>query len=34
MFNKFHALLVKCGRLYCKPNPRCDGCPLEELLAS
>lgn len=32
MFNKFHALLVECGRLHCKPNPRCGGCPLEELL--
>jgi len=32
MFNKFHALLVKCGHLYCKPKPRCEGCPLEELL--
>jgi endonuclease-3 related protein len=34
MFNKFHALLVECGRLHCKPNPRCGGCPLEELLTS
>lgn len=32
MFNKFHALLVKCGRLYCKPKPKCGGCPLEGLL--
>jgi endonuclease-3 related protein len=32
MFNRFHALLVECGRLHCKPNPKCDGCPLEELL--
>lgn len=34
MFNKFHALLVECGRLHCKPNPKCGGCPLEELLTS
>lgn len=32
MFNKFHALLVKCGHLHCKPKPKCEGCPLEELL--
>ncbi|UCE27995.1 MAG: endonuclease III domain-containing protein [Candidatus Coatesbacteria bacterium] len=32
MFNKFHALLVKCGHLYCKPKPKCEGCPLEGLL--
>jgi endonuclease-3 related protein len=32
VFNKFHALLVKCGHLYCKPKPKCEGCPLEGLL--
>jgi endonuclease-3 related protein len=32
IFNKFHALFVKCGRLHCKPKPKCEGCPLEELL--
>jgi endonuclease-3 related protein len=32
MFNKFHALLVKCGHIYCKPKPKCGGCPLEGLL--
>ena len=32
LFNEFHALFVMAGKDYCKPKPRCDGCPLELLL--
>ena len=28
LFNEYHALLVACGKHYCKPTPTCDGCPL------
>jgi len=28
-FNEYHALLVQVGKLHCKPNARCQGCPLE-----
>ncbi len=31
MFNEFHALLVRVGKDYCKPAPRCGSCPLDEL---
>jgi endonuclease-3 related protein len=33
MFNEYHALLVKVGKLHCKRKARCEGCPLESLLA-
>jgi endonuclease-3 related protein len=33
MFNEYHALLVKVGKLHCKRKARCEGCPLEPLLA-
>lgn len=29
LFNEFHALLVNVGKDYCRPRPRCEGCPLE-----
>ncbi len=29
LFNEYHALLVMLGKHYCKPRPRCSGCPLE-----
>jgi endonuclease-3 related protein len=32
MFNEYHALLVKVGKLHCKRKARCEGCPLEPLL--
>lgn len=32
LFNEFHALFVMAGKHYCKPKPRCAGCPLETLL--
>lgn len=28
-FNEFHALLVHVGKDFCKPKPKCIGCPLE-----
>ncbi len=31
LFNEYHALLVRTGKEYCRPKPRCDGCPLEKL---
>ena len=32
MFNEYHALLVRVGKLHCKRKARCEGCPLEPLL--
>ena len=33
LFNEYHALLVRVGKEFCrKTNPRCDRCPLGELL--
>ncbi|MFH1874537.1 MAG: endonuclease III domain-containing protein [Pseudomonadota bacterium] len=33
-FNEYHALLVKCGKQYCRPkNPRCELCPLNTLFS-
>jgi len=29
LFNEYHALLVHLGKHYCRPQPRCSGCPLE-----
>jgi len=31
LFNEYHALLVRLGKEYCRPRPRCSLCPLEEL---
>lgn len=40
LFNEFHALLVRVGKLYCRPKPKCspspsegrgEDCPLEKL---
>lgn len=31
LFNEYHALLVKLGKDFCKPQARCNGCPLEHL---
>ena len=30
-FNEFHALLVCCGKEFCRPVAKCSGCPLEKL---
>jgi len=29
LFNEFHALFVALGKEYCRPKPKCEGCPLE-----
>lgn len=31
-FNEYHALIVEVGKAYCKPTPKCDGCPLQPML--
>jgi endonuclease-3 related protein len=31
LFNEYHALLVRLGKDFCRPAPRCDGCPLNHL---
>jgi endonuclease-3 related protein len=28
MFNEYHALIVSVGKEFCRPTPRCEGCPL------
>jgi endonuclease-3 related protein len=30
LFNEYHALLVRVGKEYCRPKPKCKGCPLEQ----
>lgn len=30
LYREYHALLVKLAKTFCKPKPRCTGCPLEE----
>jgi endonuclease III related protein len=32
LYNEFHALLVRVGNEYCGKTPRCEACPLRELL--
>lgn len=32
LYNEYHALLVRVGKLHCRKRPKCDGCPLAELL--
>ena len=32
LYNEYHALLVRLGKLHCRKKARCDGCPLAELL--
>jgi endonuclease-3 related protein len=29
LYNEYHALFVMLGKDYCRPKPRCRGCPLE-----
>lgn len=31
LFNEYHALLVRAGKEFCKPKPRCEDCPLNRL---
>jgi endonuclease III-like uncharacterized protein len=33
LFNEYHALIVQVGKDYCKPTPKCDGCPLQPMIA-
>jgi endonuclease III related protein len=30
-FNEYHALLVRVGKDFCKPKPKCAACPLNDL---
>lgn len=30
-FNEYHALLVRLGKEFCKPRPKCPACPLQHL---
>jgi endonuclease-3 related protein len=32
LYNEYHALLVRLGHGYCRKRPKCDDCPLAELL--
>jgi endonuclease-3 related protein len=32
LFNEFHALFVRVGKQHCRKQPKCEGCPLAELL--
>lgn len=32
LFNEFHALFVRVGRTHCGKRPKCEDCPLAELL--
>lgn len=29
LYNEYHALIVNVGKEFCRPRPRCGGCPLE-----
>ncbi len=31
LYNEYHALLVATGKHFCRPRPRCSGCPLASL---
>jgi len=31
LFNEYHALLVRLGKDFCKPTPKCPACPLQHL---
>ena len=32
LYNEYHALLVRLGHLHCRKTPKCEGCPLADLL--
>jgi endonuclease-3 related protein len=32
IYNEYHALLVRVGHLHCRKTPKCDECPLADLL--
>ena len=31
LFSEFHALIVRHGKVHCRPTAKCDGCPLHSL---
>lgn len=31
LFNEYHALLVRLGKEFCRPAPKCESCPLNHL---
>jgi len=31
LFNEYHALMVRVAKDFCRPKPRCSGCPLERI---
>jgi endonuclease-3 related protein len=31
LFNEYHALLVRLGKEFCRPTPKCESCPLNHL---
>jgi endonuclease-3 related protein len=31
LFNEFHALIVRAGKEFCRPQAKCKGCPIESL---
>ena len=31
LFNEYHALMVRLAKEFCRPEPRCTGCPLERI---
>ncbi len=34
MFNEYHGLIVRVGKLHCRKRPVCEGCPLDVLFES
>ena len=34
LFNEYHALIVRTGKEFCRPVPRCEECPLKEIAYS
>ena len=31
LFNEYHALIVRLGKVFCKTKPNCGDCPLKEM---
>jgi endonuclease-3 related protein len=31
VYNEYHALIVSVGKEFCRPEPRCEGCPLNHI---
>ena len=32
LYNEYHALIVRVGKEFCKPTPKCEGCPLQPMI--